>query len=139
MAGKGKPGPDSAEEAAARKAAIWKARVDAVPVAEIAKEHAISVPRVYQILKEHAAEITQQAADELRKVEMDKLDILERTARGIIARYESHDDPTVLGAIDRVLKVGQRRAALGGLDAPVKSEVTSYAYTVNGVDPEALK
>jgi predicted transcriptional regulator len=139
MAGKGKPGPLTKEEALHRRTEIWRMRVAAHTVQEIADHFGITHQRVSQLLKEHGGEISQQAAEELRKVELDKLDIMERAAREVVARHQVEDDPTLLAAIDRVLKVQQRRAALTGLDAPVKQEVTSYAYTVNGVDPEALK
>lgn len=139
MAGPGKPGPYTEAEAAQRRADIWRMRCEAMTQAEIAKAMGITQQRVSEILSEAAREITQQASEELRKVELDKLDKLEQTAHSIVERFREADPATVLGALDRLLKVQQRRAALAGLDAPTQVESRQYSYSVNGVDPEALK
>jgi predicted transcriptional regulator len=106
---------------------------------EIAEHFGITQQRVSEILSEAALEITQAASEELRKVELDKLDKLEQTAHSIVERFREADPATVLGALDRLLKVQQRRAALAGLDAPQVVEQRQYSYSVNGVDPEVLK
>lgn len=51
------------------------------------------------------------------------------------------DDAPILAAVNGALdKIWRRRAALLGLDAPSKVETSgTYNYTVNGVDPEAMK
>lgn len=46
------------------------------------------------------------------------------------------DDEPVLKAVDRLLKIYERRAKLNGLDAPTKVETATYDYSVNGVKPE---
>lgn len=48
------------------------------------------------------------------------------------------DSGPILAAIDRLNKIAERRAKLLGLDAPTKAEVTTYDYTVNGVDTGKL-
>jgi len=47
---------------------------------------------------------------------------------------EMEDDAPVLAAVDRLMKIYERRAKLNGLDAPTKIEQTTYAYSVNGVE-----
>ncbi len=101
-----------------------------------------------------------EPADELRKLELDRLDTMWRTAMDVLARdhlahslgrvvthqvpvldsdghevidpetgepmtrrEEVHDDGPKLAAIDRLLKIQDRRAKLLGLDAPTKSRV----------------
>jgi hypothetical protein len=139
VAGKGKPGPPSREQAAQRRVEIWELRVQGHTQAEIGRQYGITQQRVAEILDEAYKERVDPAAERARAEARDRYDNLRKAAMGIIRRYETHDDPTVLAAMDRVLKVDAREASLFGLDAPVKQEVTSYAYTVNGVDPEALK
>lgn len=49
------------------------------------------------------------------------------------------DDAPVLAAVDRLIKIAQRRAALLGLDSPVKQEVAaSVTYEVVGVPTDQL-
>jgi|SRR6185369_2820861 hypothetical protein len=47
---------------------------------------------------------------------------------------DMEDDAPVLAAVDRLMKIYERRAKLNGLDAPTKIEQTTYAYSVNGVE-----
>lgn len=137
--GPGKPGPGTKEEQIQRRVDIWRMRTEGKTQLEIAQHFGISQQRVYQLIKEAAAEITQEAAEELRKVELHKLDKWEQAALMVAEQYRGQDASTVLGALDRLLKIGQRRAALVGLDAPSVVEQRQYSYSVNGVDPEALK
>lgn len=58
-----------------------------------------------------------EATDALRTLEAERLDAL------MVALWKTATQGNQ-GAIDRVLKVMERRARLLGLDAPVKSEVT---------------
>lgn len=45
------------------------------------------------------------------------------------------DDMPILAALDRLVKVQERRAKLTGMDAPAKSEVqANFSYTINGED-----
>lgn len=63
------------------------------------------------------------------------------TLDGEDVREPIEDDKPILEAINGALdKINKRRAALLGLDAPTRVESTgTYSYTVNGVDPEAMK
>lgn len=139
MAGPGKPGPLTREEYAQRKAEIWQLRIEGHTQRDIAARYGITQQRVHDILDEVYGEITQPVAERLRIEQMHRLDNLRKAANGIIARHTEHDDPTVLAAMDRLLKVDAREAALFGLDAPQQVESKQYSYQVNGVSPEDLR
>lgn len=68
---------------------------------------------VQRLLKAHEVE----EVDELRKLEDGRLDDM---LVGIYKIAKAGD----LGAIDRILRIAERRAKLWGLDMPVKQEVT---------------
>jgi hypothetical protein len=52
---------------------------------------------------------------------------------------ELEDDAPVLKAVETLLKIQARRAALQGLDAPVKADIGGkLSYEIIGVDPEQL-
>lgn len=60
----------------------------------------------------------QEPADELRKLEVERLDAM-LLAIATQVRQGNH------GAIDRALRIMERRAKLLGLDAPTRQDVTS--------------
>jgi hypothetical protein len=89
----------------------------------------------------------QEPADELRALEVQRLDMLWQTALRVLTRQHVtvsngkvvhldgspvKDDAPVLAAIDRLLKIQERRARLLGLDAPAKHEVV----TLDAVEAE---
>jgi hypothetical protein len=91
------------------------------------------------------AAVPVQGVDELRRIQCDQLDYLTAKALEVLeavhyAHSQSgnlilgpggeylHDDAPVLNAIDRVLKIAERRAKLMGLDAPQRHEVTTLDY-----------
>jgi len=106
---------------------------------------------VAKVLKE----TVQEAGDELRKVEVERLDALLAVAWEVMTREHVavssgkivtvtdaegtetplRDDGPTLAALDRVLKIADRRAALLGLDAPKKIETDgSVRYVIEGID-----
>lgn len=160
------PGPPSGHQspraaaAAERKAKIWQRKIDACTDAQIAAEFGISQTRVRQILDEALKDITAPVADDLRKVAKAKLDQAERAVLEVLRRrhvqvsggkvvrdvdpatgveVELEDDGPVLTAVQTLLRVEARRAAMFGYDAPQQTVVQSYSYTVNGVDPADVK
>ncbi|MGQ4351973.1 hypothetical protein [Streptomyces drozdowiczii] len=82
----------------------------------------------------------QEAGDDLRALELSRLDVLYVAATDVLERHHvtvSHgkivagldgepllDDAPVLQAIDRLLRIQERRARLLGLDAPIKKDVS---------------
>jgi len=90
-----------------------------------------------------------EPGEELRRIELMKLDALARAAwrvlearhylvsQGRLIRLEDgapplEDDGPVLQAIDRLLKISERRSRLLGLDSPVRMEV----LTIDAIDAQ---
>ena len=93
---------------------------------------------------------TREASAEVRQIELARLDILWTKAMQILCRRhvtvsqgrvvvrdgkEIIDDMPALAAIDRLVKIQERRAKLLGLDAPLKHEVV----TIDMVEAEIGK
>lgn len=100
------------------------------------------------------------AAEELRARELADLDALKDKAREVMNRRHVvvqngkvvrewvdgepgealEDSGPVLAAMDRLLKISERRARLLGLDAPVKVEGgVTVNYNIVGINMEALR
>jgi len=90
-----------------------------------------------------------EPGEELRRIELMKLDALARAAwkvletrhylvsQGRLIRLEDgapplEDDGPVLASIDRLLKISERRSKLLGLDSPVRMEV----LTIDAIDAQ---
>lgn len=85
-----------------------------------------------------AERITEQndAGDQLRELELEHLDVLRRRLGKLIEN--DADDEVALKAIDRLIKISERRSKLQGLDAPVKVEQGgTVRYEVVGIEPDA--
>lgn len=94
--------------------------------------------------------ITQDAADEYRKLELERLDILEQSANDVLMTqhvfvsqggkivYDGDvkliDHGPTLQAIGTLLRVQERRSKLLGLDAPVKQSVEVVTYDGNSIE-----
>lgn len=67
------------------------------------------------------------------------IDGYEDSGKPIYRERDLLDDGPTLKAVETLLKIQQRRAALLGLDAPVKADVGGkLSYEIIGVDPEQL-
>lgn len=92
----------------------------------------------------------QEAGDELRALELERLDRMYEAALDVLKKkHLAHsqgrvitldgvpleDDGPVLSAIDRLLKIQERRAKLHGLDAPTKHEVR----TIGAIEAEIVE
>jgi hypothetical protein len=116
----------------------------------IAAELGIDVASAYRAVQRGLRDIVEEAAEEVRKLELDKLDRLEEEALDILAARHpvvSHgrvladveDDGPKLAAIQVLLRVTESRRKLLGLDQPAKLSVDGgVRYEVVGVNPEAL-
>lgn len=107
----------------------------------------------YQAVQRALIAAVREPAEELRQIELDRLDALARTCQDVLARHHvvvSHgkvvagsdgtplaDDGPVMQAVDRLLKIQERRAKLLGLDTPVKADVT--VHQVDARDAELLE
>jgi hypothetical protein len=68
-----------------------------------------------------------ESADELRKVEVARLDLL-------YLKMSPLADQGSMGAVDRCLRIMERRARLLGLDAPTKTDLTTGGEKIGSQD-----
>lgn len=146
--GKGKYADDPA--IAARDAAAAELRSRHYTYDQIAIDLGLSNrTHARQCVERAMKRVVQEAADEVRVQELERLDRYARAAEEVLARaHYAHsagrlitmkdadgvpqpvlDDGPVMAALDRLVKIQDRRARLLGLDAPVKAEVTTRSET----------
>lgn len=139
-------------ETAERDAEACRLRSRGLSYAQIAAELGISRTQAYEGVQRALREIVSEPAEELRHLELLRLDEMYRAAlavlegrhyvvdKGGVVMMDGvpvEDDGPRLAAIDRLLKIQERRAKLLGLDTPVKQEVDlngGIRYEVVGVD-----
>lgn len=100
----------------------------------------------YRAVKRVLTSLPTEGADEARQLELERLDTLTQAALAVMERHHYYvsdgrvvylggkddreplrDDGPVLQAIDRLLRIGARRAALLGLDAPRQLHIQETA------------
>lgn len=82
----------------------------------------------YRAVETALREITAEPAQDVRQLELERLDAL---LLGLWPQARKGNQ----GAVDRVLRIMERRAKLLGLDAPTKAEVGGkLSYEIVGVD-----
>lgn len=133
---------------------IWQLRAQGRSVAEIAEAASLSQAQVRTSLQHVAEEYKVEAAAEIIKMELDRLDIMLLNAMEVLnTRHVAYsngrkmvdtdaegnetsviDDTPVLQAIDRVLKIMDRRSKYLGLDAPSKSEQSINVHSTTETD-----
>lgn len=86
-------------------------------ITEIAARVGLSRTQVHRVIDRLLKDTKAEAADELRTLELARLDTAQ-VAIWAQVRQGNH------GAIDRLLRIMERRAKLLGLDAPARQEVT---------------
>lgn len=105
----------------------------------------------YRAVSRALAEIPRESARELRQLQLDELDYFASRARDVLEREHLTisqggkvvhfkrkpvpDDAPILAAIDRLLRIQERRAKLMGLDAPTRREV----ITLDAIDAEIAR
>lgn len=141
-------------EVALRNQEMARMRAESRPYREIAEKFGISVATAHEGVQNAIRDGAREATEEIRALEMDRLENLERAALEILGTvyyaishgqvvegaYGPIPDPApALGAIDRLLKIQQRRAALLGLDLPKQVQVSGgVRYEVVGVNLDDL-
>lgn len=87
---------------------------------QIGVELGVSTAQAYNYVKGALKETLQESADELRTLELERIDrlLLAVWQNATLGRVE---------AIDRAIKLMERRAKMLGLDAPVQLEATGSA------------
>ncbi len=103
-------------EALDRQVAALELRKQGVSFIAIAKKLGYSGPAgAYRAVMTAIQKTLQEPADELRKIELERLDVMQAAAWWAASNGEPH-------AIDRVLRIMERRAKYMGLDAPTQYE-----------------
>ena len=110
---------------AERKKNALELRLAGASYRDIAQALEVSPATALQDCKEALADIPAQQADEMRTVELSRLD---RLQRAVWPRAVKGD----LQAVDRAIKIIDRRAKLFGLDAPQQVQITA-----NDIDLDA--
>jgi len=107
--------------AAERKAQALSRRIGGFTFQQIADEMHITRQAAHALVKSALAELNEKIAEsatELRRLELERLDTMRRALWGEVLKGD-------LQSIDRALKISARLSALAGLDAPVKTDMTS--------------
>jgi hypothetical protein len=107
----------------------------------IGENFGITESAAYKMVQRAIEDIPREGTQELVQIELAKLDYLERKASDIMERNHAYvgqngkvvylednfltDDEPVMKAMALLLKISDRRARLLGLNAPVRSELTS--------------
>jgi hypothetical protein len=144
---------------AERRAKVLQMRVASVPVSVIAQQFGVSESTIHMDVNralETRSKLLDEATQEYRSLECEKLEALERTAWTVLHRKHYHvaasgkvgrhpdtgelliDDGPTLQAISSLLRIQERRAKLLGLDAIVKASV-EVKQVDSGVDAEIAR
>lgn len=135
-------------ETAERQARAIELRRQRKTFAQIGAELGVSAPRAHAIYSAALAAIPAQQIDEHRAEALQELDYLASKALEVLHRHHVtvsngrvvmlldaegdavpvEDDGPVLQAIDRLLKIQERRAKLLGLDSPARHEVVTLDH-----------
>jgi len=128
--------PKTAERrliAAKKQAEAMQMRSLGMSLDEIAKRLGYASPSgAVQAIQAGLRRMLKGPADELRKIEDERLDVAQRKVAEIMLREQVVDedgnrsptDTEVLRAVDRWIEISRRRSKLWGLDMPVKVEAT---------------
>jgi hypothetical protein len=115
----------------------------------IAAETGMSAATVYRRVEEHLSATVTPAADAVRAMELERLDDLAARTYAVLVGehplvqngrviYQDdvpvRDPRPVLGAVDRLIRIQERRARLLGLDMPARMDAT-----VHKVGPEDIE
>jgi orotate phosphoribosyltransferase-like protein len=118
--------PGNTEQIAERRVKAFELRKKGNNYREIAKELGVTAPTILAdvraVLHELSKEQQKEAAD-YKVLELDRLETLQVKMWELAINGDQ-------GAVDRVLRIQERRAKLLGLDAPTKADVTSNGETL---------
>ena len=125
-------------EGAQRRANALELRSHGLTYDQIAAQLGISKSSAWETVQQGLADTIAEPAAAARKLELDRLDVLYQAAMRVLeaqhltvshGRVVEHDgtpiddDGPVLQAIDRLVRISERRARLLGLDAPNRVSV----------------
>jgi DNA-binding Lrp family transcriptional regulator len=103
---------------------LYEMKLSGMTYRQIAEVVKLAPSTVYERIKKRIAEEVQPLADELRAVEVDRLD---RWLRRLDAQIEA--DQYVARNVEVAVRVSERRAKLLGIDAPEKVEAVITEVT----------
>jgi hypothetical protein len=144
-------------DAARRRAQVLQARLAGASFEDIGQRLGVSDTRAHQLYVDALHRTVQEPADQLRVLELHRLDQLQAHAvkvlrgrhvviqggRVVVDRqgqpYTDHSP--VLAAIAALLRIAERRARLLGLDAPsrVDAQVRGEVYSLSAIDTELAR
>jgi predicted Ser/Thr protein kinase len=123
-------------------------------IAQLATDHferSISKSQVQRLISEEITDRTAELGEQVRQQEVDRLDRYALLAEEVIKASIVYDpetgekiaqdaERTSLQALDRLIRISERRAKLLGLDAPtqIQNEL-SLRYSVDGIDLKQLQ
>lgn len=119
-------------EKALRRAKALQLKLAGYTYARIAQELGIHESQVYKDVQQAIRQYTEEPAREVREQELARLD-------GLLTSLWYKATTGDMFAVDRVIKIMERRAKLLGLDAPPQVTLEVYAREVayrDGYDPE---
>lgn len=108
-------------QAAEHEKAAFALRIAGATYAQIGAQLGVTRQAAYKMVArvlERTRNDADTGANELRRLETERLDALQVALWGLASKGDA-------GAIDRILKIMERRARLLGLDAPTRGDVTS--------------
>lgn len=123
---------------AEKKAEAYRLRLRGLTLRQAAAKLGVSHQTIANWSRAEADATVLPLANELRTQQLERLDQMRQSALEVLERYHVvvnqgrvveldgtpiEDDAPVLAAIDRLLKIEERRSKLMGLDAPVRSEI----------------
>ena len=143
-----------AKETAERDAIACEMRTRGMTYQQIADTLHVTKSSAHKMVERTLAAIVQEPAEAVRQLELDRLDAMYTAAMEVLERQHFtvsqgkvvdlggqplEDDGPVLQAIDRLLKIQERRARLLGLDSATKTEISGgVKYELVGIDPDTL-
>jgi hypothetical protein len=156
----GKGRYDRDPETVKRDARAAELRAKSWTYQQIGDDLGMSRQSAYEAVQRALADTLEEPGAAVRAMELAKLDAMERAVLGVLEREHvtvQHgkvvkildaatgqekallDDSPILQAVDRLLRIAERRARLLGLDAEKRINVSGgLTYEVVGVDPEDL-
>lgn len=143
-------------ETAKRDAEAAQLRSQNLSYRQIAVELGVSVHTAYDAVQRAIEDTQQEPAAATKLLELERLDELAQKAREVMGRrhivvsngkviYDPEsskpleDDAPVLQAVDRLLRIQERRSKLLGLDAETKVSLSGgVTYEIVGIDPTEI-
>lgn len=150
----GKGRYDRDPETAVRDAECARLRARSLTYQQIADQLGITKASAHEAVKRALRDTLEEPAADVRLMELTKLDHMETIVLGILERLHITvsngnvmrldgqpipDAGPVLAAVDRLVKIQDRRSKLLGLDAPVKADIGGkLTYEIVGVNEGEL-